>query len=70
MTHYQTLNVPSDAEHGKIVYGHEICLIAQTDYECVFGYVTVAGDVTDDADEPHGQEVENCYVPEPVFWLE
>lgn len=72
MTHYQTLNVPDNAEHNDIVDGHEICLLAQTDNECVFGYVVAddEGDVTDDKNDPQcGDEIENSYVPEPSFWL-
>lgn len=72
MTHYQSIDVPDKTEHLDTVNGHEVCLLAQTDGGCTFGYVVAnGGDITDDRNDPQaGEQVSNSYVPEPVFWLE
>jgi len=71
MTRYQSIEVPETTEHMDIVDGHEVCLLAQTDSGCTFGYVVArGGDITDDRNDPRaGEQVDNSYVPEPVFWL-
>ena len=71
MTRYQSINVPDNTEHLDIVNDHEVCLLAQTDTGCTFGYVVAdGGDITDDRDDTQaGEHVENLYVPDPVFWL-